>query len=111
LNLSRFDEIVPFMGADDPFDRRDLLRLSALAGLTAVAGSTLAGCQPRATPTLGNHGAAPSPSELDELTIAELQRRMAAGSESAVSLLGKYRARIATVNETGPNLRAVIELA
>jgi amidase len=48
--------------------------------------------------------------ELEELTIAQLQERMASGAETAESLVDKYRARIEATNERGPKLRAVLEL-
>jgi amidase len=88
--------------------RRDLFRLGAGAGaLAAVGGCGASG---------GSHGpvtGAPTvlPSaDLEEVSIAELQRRMTTGAESAVSLVAKYRARIDASNTTGPELRAVIEI-
>ncbi len=92
----------------DALDRRDLFRLGATAGLAALAGGALAGCRGpshTAVPT----GAVPA-FDLAEVSIDELQKRMASGSESAVSLLAKYRARIEATNEAGPKLRAVLEL-
>ena len=47
--------------------------------------------------------------ELHELTVADLQDRMAKGTDTARSLSEKYLARIAALNEAGPMLRAVIE--
>ena len=47
--------------------------------------------------------------ELHELTIADLQARMAKGTDTARSLSEKYLARIKALNEAGPMLRAVIE--
>ncbi len=94
------------------FDRRDLFRLGVTAGVTVLAGGAVAACQGGAKqPTLGTKGepALPAP-DLAEVTIAELQRRMQSGAETCVSLVAKYAARIEAVNETGPNLRAVIEL-
>jgi amidase len=51
----------------------------------------------------------PAP-ELAELTFADLQNRMTAGTDTARSLVGKYRQRIEAMNEKGPMLRAVLEL-
>lgn len=94
-------------------ERRDLFRIGMAAGVTALAGGALAGCQGGGAkqPTLGAKGepALPAP-ELAEVTIAELGRRMQAGAETCASLVAKYTARIEAVNETGPNLRAVIAL-
>ncbi|MBH8557620.1 amidase [Hymenobacter negativus] len=47
--------------------------------------------------------------ELQELTVTDLQDRMAKGTETARSLSEKYLARIKALNEAGPMLRAVIE--
>lgn len=47
--------------------------------------------------------------ELHELTVADLQERMAKGTDTARSLSEKYLARIKALNEAGPMLRAVIE--
>ena len=47
--------------------------------------------------------------ELHELTVADLQDRMAKGTDTARSLSEKYLARIKALNEAGPMLRAVIE--
>ena len=49
------------------------------------------------------------PFVLQELTITDLQDRMAEGTETARSLSEKYLARIKALNEAGPMLRAVIE--
>ena len=42
--------------------------------------------------------------------MADLQKRMEAGQETARSLVDKYLARIETVDRTGPTLRSVIEI-
>ena len=54
-------------------------------------------------------GAATEPFALNEATVADLQARMAQGTETARSLCEKYLARIKALNEQGPMLRAVIE--
>ena len=48
--------------------------------------------------------------ELIELTIADLQERMKMGSDTAKSLVAKYRQRIEALDRKGPMLRAVLEL-
>lgn len=45
-----------------------------------------------------------------ELDVAEAQRRMAAGTLSAVALTRAYLARIAAIDDAGPRLAAVIEV-
>ena len=47
--------------------------------------------------------------ELDELTVADLQRHMRSGRYSARSLTEKYLARIAEIDHQGPSLHSVIE--
>ena len=61
-----------------------------------------------ATAEAGN--ASTEPFELHELTVADLQARMAKGTDTARSLCEKYLARIKALNEAGPMLRAVIEI-
>ena len=47
---------------------------------------------------------------LEEASIAELQRRMDAGSETSRSLAEKYIARIEAIDRRGPALRSVLEV-
>ncbi|MDO7853097.1 amidase [Hymenobacter convexus] len=101
-------------------DRRLFLNQGTRVALTAALLPAVA-CQPTTdkpatgvpaeTPatadTPGSGGVAKF--ELDELTVADLQDRMAKGTETARSLSEKYLARIKALNEAGPMLRAVIE--
>src|SRR5688500_13953788 len=48
--------------------------------------------------------------ELDELTIADLQRGMQSGKYSAKSLVEKYTDRINEIDRKGPTLKSVLEL-
>jgi amidase len=48
--------------------------------------------------------------ELDEATVADLQKRMGSGQDSARSLVEKYAARIEAVDRQGPLLRSVLEI-
>ena len=66
---------------------------------------------PDATPATGEitAPAAADNFELHEATVADLQDRMAKGTDTARSLSEKYLARIKALNEAGPMLRAVIE--
>jgi amidase len=104
--------------ASTPIDRRGLFRV----GATLVVGAALPACSPREEPRIAPSSAQPSapaapppptdvaPTELVELTFAELQARMAAGTDTAKSLVAKYRQRIAALDQKGPMLRAVLEL-
>jgi len=48
--------------------------------------------------------------DLEEITIADLQQRMAAGRETSRSLVEKYLARIDEIDRRGPGLRSVLEV-
>src|SRR5260370_16440462 len=74
----------------------------ASASITTVAKETARPARPGS--------AAPPAFELDELTIAELQSRMASGKYSAHSLTRKYLERIDAVDKHGPPINSVIEL-
>jgi amidase len=52
----------------------------------------------------------PAAFELDELTIDELQRGMAAGRFTAMTLTRKYLDRINEIDKQGPSIHSVIEL-
>jgi amidase len=87
-------------------DRRTLFSYGA-AGGAALAAARLA-TPLRAEPA----GVATPPSasfELEELTIADLQKRMESGQETARSLAEKYLARIDSLDRKGPALRSVLE--
>jgi amidase len=104
-------------------DRRDLFR----GGATIVVGAALSACGRREEPRPAPERPAPPPAprppppstatadtapavELVELTFADLQARMKAGSDSAKSLVAKYRDRIAALDQKGPMLRSILEL-
>jgi len=48
--------------------------------------------------------------DLQEVTVAELQRRMTAGEATARSLVEKYLARIEAIDRQGPALHSVLEI-
>src|ERR1051325_3626500 len=112
-------------------DRRDLFR----GGATLVVGAAI-GCGKREEPSPAPPAPPPKPSpnakamdeladkvkkqqaaseampavELVELTFADLEARMAAGTDTARSLVQKYRQRIEAMDQKGPTLRSVLEL-
>ena len=53
---------------------------------------------------------APPAFDLEEATIADLQKRMEGGQDTARSLVDKYLARIAAIDQAGPALHSVIEI-
>ena len=54
--------------------------------------------------------AAPTAFELEEATLADLQKRMTAGNLTAHALTERYLERIANIDKRGPALNTVIEL-
>src|SRR2546428_2541818 len=48
--------------------------------------------------------------DLEEATIADLQRRMELGQDTARTIVDKYLARIDAIDRQGPTLRSVIEI-
>ena len=86
--------------------RRSFLRRSALAGLGAAVLPAFA----RAGELSDSPPAEIKPSELDEITIADLQAGMASGKFSARSITEKYLARIEEIDKHGPMINSVIEV-
>lgn len=94
-------------------DRRDFVRLGAVAGTLALRGKPLA-----AESLAGEVGDAQArenrfsiaPFVLDEATLADLQSAMASGRMTAHSVTQQYLDRIHALDRTGPTLRSVIEI-
>ncbi|HEY2797043.1 MAG TPA: amidase [Thermoanaerobaculia bacterium] len=92
-------------------NRRALIRYGALSGAAALARPAIAERARELEP------AAPAvpvpPFELEEATVADLQKRMESGQDSARSLVEKYVARIEAIDKgegNGPALRSVLEV-
>ena len=98
------NEAPPPAHSDDGISRRDLLRIGAAAAATPALSTLMAGA--RATTALA---ASPS-AEIEEITIAQIQAAMTAGSLSARSLTQKYLARINALDRNGPRLNSIIEI-
>ncbi|MFL5504140.1 MAG: amidase family protein, partial [Gemmatimonadaceae bacterium] len=90
-------------------DRRDFVRLSAIAGAMAVRGRPLAGQMVFPAASTVRRFDIP-PFELEETTIADLQSAMASGRLTARSITQLYLDRIAELDRKGPTLRHVIEV-
>ena len=94
-------------------DRRDFVRLGAIAGAMAVNG------KPLSAEALAERAAreglpakrpfSSSPFALEEATLSELQAGMAAGRMTARSITQLYLDRIAELDRQGPTLRHVLE--
>ena len=92
--------------------RRDFIRLGA-TGLTAALTGTAAANEPSAAGTAAQAPTAPPavpPFELDEATIADLQKKMSEGALTARQVAERYLARIEAIDREGPALNSVIEL-
>jgi amidase len=92
-------------------NRRKFLRNTSLAGLTW---STLsfAACQTDIL-GIGRKKLAASRAddfELNELTLQELQKKMASGEYTSLDLTEMYLERIAAIDKAGPRINAVIEV-
>ena len=89
--------------------RRSFLRTGAMVTAGAAATSAgLGGFSTRAagTPTVWN----PINEELVEMTIADMQAAMAAGTMTSRQLTGMYLERIAVLDDAGPMLNSVLYL-
>ena len=94
-------------------DRRDFVRLGAVAGTLALRGKPLAAESIAAGPTearLRENRFSIAPFALDEATLADLQSAMASGRMTAHSVTQQYLDRIHALDRTGPMLRSVIEI-
>src|SRR6267154_1726345 len=94
-------------------DRRDFVRLGAIAGAMAVRGKpmgaeTLTDREASEAVHAGRSFSVP-PFDLDEATLSDLQAGMATGKMTARSITQQYLDRIAALNLNGPALRHVLE--
>ena len=84
-------------------DRRGFLQYGLNAATASIALSRAAGAEGVAAPRVRAF-------DLAEVTIAELQQRLATGDLTGRSLAEKYLERIAEIDKRGPAVNAVIEL-
>ncbi|KAA0991793.1 amidase [Dyadobacter aurulentus] len=85
--------------------RRTFVNLASAAGIAAISMSFIE-CTPREQETEEDK----SRSALEEMTVAEMQKRMKEGKLTARKLTQFYLDQIKTIDENGPALKAVIEL-
>jgi amidase len=94
-------------------DRRDFVRLGAVAGAMVVSGKPLAAeasTERIVGDALGTRRrVAVPPFELEEATLSDLEAGMAAGRMTARSITQLYLDRIAALNLNGPALHHVLE--
>ena len=92
--------------------RRDFLRASALGSAVALGvadNAEAAELTSNPSATAGINHQIPA-FELEEVTIADLQRDMVSGRRSARSITELYLARIDAMDRKGPMLRSIIEI-
>jgi amidase len=87
--------------------RREFMKAGSMGGALVLSGGAAAP-PPRARRPAPS--AAASASLLEDLTVDDLQRRMAAGSLTARGLTVAYLDRIAALDRSGPSLHHVIEV-
>ena len=93
-------------------DRRNFVRVGALAGAIALRGKRL-GAETRDVEVESVPRAdwfAISPFDLEEATIADLQAGMSSGRMTSRSITQQYMARIEELDRKGPTLRHVLEV-
>jgi amidase len=89
-------------------DRRRFVQ-TGVAGSVGIAAGRLVG-ESAAAEGQASHAAGVGPFDLEEATLAELQKKIQSGDESARSLVAKYTRRIESLDTRGPSLHLVIEL-
>src|SRR5262245_2485645 len=88
--------------------RRHFLKTTLLGGMAATSRAVVAGEQ-EGSVTIESRPEI-KPSELDEITIVDLQEGMNSGKFTARVLAEKYLARIDAIDKQGPALNSVIEI-
>ncbi|UZR99929.1 amidase [Chondrinema litorale] len=93
--------------------RRKFLLDTTLGGFFILSG--LSSCVSNedkavATKSIQSSSGGVSPFELEEITVAELQKSMESGEYTAKSITQMYLDRIAEVDQSGPELNSVIEV-
>lgn len=91
-------------------NRRRFLNSGMLTGMAAAALPSLSGPAGVAASVTSNERAPVKPFELDEITVAKLQREMQSGGLTAVSVTEKYLARLENADKHGPAVNSVIEI-
>jgi amidase len=92
--------------------RREFLQGSVMGGALVLAGTsvTRTGAGTPLPASTASTAATVSSFELEEMTIADLQKAMQAGKLSSRSITGKYLSRIDDVDKHGPTINSVIEI-
>jgi amidase len=94
-------------------DRRDFVRLGAVAGALTLRGKPLSAeiiTDGLGRPRVANDRFSSAPFALDEASLADLQSVMASGRMTARSITQQYLDRMQALDRTGPTLRAILEI-
>ena len=83
--------------------RREFLQLSALGGAMALTGAAVSCSQNISKTKVADF-------ELDEMTIAEIQKGMESGQYSAKKITELYLSRIEEIDRSGPKVNSVLEV-
>ncbi|HUO25544.1 MAG TPA: amidase [Candidatus Aquilonibacter sp.] len=96
----------------NPENRRSFLKTALTSGTAAALYPALGAAReiPRPQPPADAPVPEIASSELDEITIADLQKGMQSGKFTARSVAEKYSARIDEVDKHGPTVNSVIEM-
>jgi amidase len=97
------------MASDDrTVGRRQFLHAGVVGGVAVAAGRGTEGFGPARVSAPGL--VAVPAFDLEEATVADLQKKLKSGQETAQSLVVKYQQRIEALDKQGPSLHHVIEL-
>jgi len=77
---------------------------------TRLRGATIGFAVALATAILSAQPPRSTAFDLEEATVAQLQRRMETGEDTSRTLVDKYLARIQAVDRSGPELRSILEI-
>ena len=88
--------------------RRSFLQTAALSGTAAALTPSLAGARELSPATKDSTAYEPKPSELDEITLTELQDGLKSGKFTARFLVEKYWARVSDIDMRTDNGRPVL---
>ncbi|MEA2176185.1 MAG: amidase [Blastocatellia bacterium] len=95
---------------DGAMKRREFLQASVMGGALALTGVSLTRAEASAGGVPPSMKTSVSSFELEEMTIADLQKSMQTGKLSSRSITSKYLSRIEDVDKRGPTINSVIEL-
>ena len=93
--------------------RREFLKYSAGVAAVAASTATVLGSIPGLRPeTVTPHWLPQTgpASDIEEITIAQIQSMMGAGTLTAISLVNMYLARITTLDQSGPKLNSILQV-